>query len=99
MNTRKRPNTRTTRTARDVARQEIADAVTVAEALIKQLQDLDGYSAQRPKDWGYAGTGAHVRARLEELYIGLSDIDCDTEEENHREARRATGIALDRDWS
>ncbi len=89
---------KTKRTAYETATREYDDAIKCAEALLFNLKEAARRPAKDPKNWGHAGDAAHYRARIEELLIGLYGIDEPTEEQNHAEARRRVGIAVDRDW-
>jgi len=91
---------KTKRTAREQAQREISDCAALLERIEKDLQDYDAYSAQRPADWGYAGTAADIRLKLERILISVSvDIDDTGSEEDAAEAaRRLAGIDTDRTW-
>lgn len=85
-------------TALETARREINDAKTLAGLLVYKLGELERKATQHPRHWGYAGDGAHIRGRLEELLAGLYGFDGDTEEDIARQVRSQAGIKLTRDW-
>ncbi len=98
MNTRRTRKTK--RTAREQAQHEVSDCRALLERIEKDLQDYDAYSAQRPRDWGYAGTAADIRQKLEQILVTVSvDIDdTGSEEDAYDAARRLAGIDTDRSW-
>ncbi|HPD28563.1 MAG TPA: hypothetical protein PLL20_01105 [Phycisphaerae bacterium] len=53
-------------------RHEVARLMDVLEM---ELKKYDDQAAAKPKDWGFAGTMAHVRECLIDLVEGLSGIE------------------------
>lgn len=85
--------------AHETATKEYDDAIQLAKVLIFKLKEGKRAASANPKNWGHAGTAAHIRGKLEELLAGLYGIDADTEEEINQEVRRQAGITVIRNWS
>ncbi|MCK5088850.1 MAG: hypothetical protein KAI41_08810 [Hyphomicrobiaceae bacterium] len=79
------------------ARRQAADARALCTLIQRQLRELEDAAEANPKNWGYSGSGAEVRSRLEQIAMFLdSENDCDSEDENRRAVRIAAG--LNPDW-